>query len=66
MKYQLRWWGTKKTVQKVGVGYIQEKESKAGEEDYETHLMAREAAADWLHALQDFDLVEIKLIRLGD
>ena len=64
MRYQLRWWGTKKVVNKEGEGYSQYKNSQAGEKDFETHEDARQAAFDWLCELEEFDLVEIKVMKL--
>ena len=67
MKYQVRWWATKKNVRtNPDGGYVQEKVDRAGEI---THSIQREAiafAADMFNVLDDFDLVEIKILRLGD
>jgi len=68
MKYQLRWWATKKTVRKTKAGYDQEKVDLGGEIDCEgdgqgaiQYNLVRK-----LNELEDYDCIEFKVLRLKE
>ena len=67
MKYEVRWWATKKDVRSnPDGGYVQEKIDRAGETKHNSHQEAVGFAVGRFDILDDFDLVEIKILRLGD
>lgn len=67
MKYEVRWWATKKEIIKLpDGGYTQEKIDRAGEVIIPTHADAINYAIGLYETFEDFALTEVKILRLGD
>ena len=66
MKYQIRWWATKKEVNTTIRGYDQVKIDVGGETEVNDHEAAMDSVNTTLVLLNDYDYIELKLLRLGE
>jgi len=66
MKYELRWWATKKEVRKTADGYDQVKIDIGGDTQCADFKSLRDDTIRKLEEMEDYCYIELKVLRLGE